>query len=289
MTMEKPIRFGERNGLVGIITEPAGSNHELPAVILINAGLIHRVGPYRLYVDLARELSADGFISFRLDLSGVGDSAATSDTRKYEERVIEEVRQAMDWLETHNKAKRFILAGLCSGAFNAHHTANADKRVCGIIWLDGFGYKTGPYYFRQITKHYARRVISPQKWMVLLKRLGWRFFSTRSADMDTAGMNVLPYYEGFPAREKIVSELRDQINRGMRFLIIYSGGVTEYYNDPRQFKEMFPELDFNGRLRLEHFMDSDHMYTVWEDRIKVSNAIRDWISGTFACRQSAKS
>ncbi|HEY5972738.1 MAG TPA: hypothetical protein VIT22_12400, partial [Pseudoxanthomonas sp.] len=42
-------------------------------VVLLNAGLIHRVGPFRLYVRLARELAESGFDVLRFDLPGIGD------------------------------------------------------------------------------------------------------------------------------------------------------------------------------------------------------------------------
>src|SRR5205085_6183975 len=65
-------RFGADSHLFGVLTEP-GEKRDLPAVILLNAGSIHRVGPSRLYVRIARELAQDGFASLRLDHEGLGD------------------------------------------------------------------------------------------------------------------------------------------------------------------------------------------------------------------------
>jgi hypothetical protein len=39
-----------------------------------NAGMLHRVGPYRLHVRLARDLARMGFSSLRVDLADTGDS-----------------------------------------------------------------------------------------------------------------------------------------------------------------------------------------------------------------------
>jgi hypothetical protein len=61
--------------LVGILSRPpAGVDPAMPGVLLLNAGRIHRVGPNRLYVAIARRLAAMGFAVCRFDLSGIGDS-----------------------------------------------------------------------------------------------------------------------------------------------------------------------------------------------------------------------
>ena len=59
---EEVLLFGRTRALVGIITDPphAARRQPLPAVILVNVGLVHRVGPNRLYVKLARSLAALG-------------------------------------------------------------------------------------------------------------------------------------------------------------------------------------------------------------------------------------
>ena len=55
---EEIITFGKTRALVGILHKPVGPapRADLPAVLLLNAGLLHRVGPNRLYVKIARQL-----------------------------------------------------------------------------------------------------------------------------------------------------------------------------------------------------------------------------------------
>ena len=96
---ERAVVFGPDQTLVGIVTSPehapAGGTR---AVIMANIGLHHRVGPYRLYVDLARRLAARGLVALRFDLSGLGDSAPRQDTLSDIERGASDLREAMDWL-----------------------------------------------------------------------------------------------------------------------------------------------------------------------------------------------
>ena len=71
---EHAIVFGREATSVGIVTEPAAkhTSPSLPAVVILNSGVIHRVGPNRIYVALARDLAALGFPVLRFDLSGIG-------------------------------------------------------------------------------------------------------------------------------------------------------------------------------------------------------------------------
>jgi len=57
---EEPLHFGEGGRLFGILTLPAdlpGNARELPVFVFLSAGLLHRAGPRRLHVHLARELA----------------------------------------------------------------------------------------------------------------------------------------------------------------------------------------------------------------------------------------
>jgi alpha-beta hydrolase superfamily lysophospholipase len=60
-------------GLFGIMTESPACTAG-PTALFISVANQHRVGPNRLWVDLARRWAGAGVRSFRLDLSGVGDS-----------------------------------------------------------------------------------------------------------------------------------------------------------------------------------------------------------------------
>ncbi len=54
---EQAVTFG--NSLVGIFTAPARkSSADLPAVLLLNTGADHHIGPHRLYVPLSRDWAA---------------------------------------------------------------------------------------------------------------------------------------------------------------------------------------------------------------------------------------
>src|SRR6185295_20136065 len=99
--------------LVGIVTDPPGFVPSRSAggplgAILLNAGVIHRVGPSRLYVYLARELAALGCVAARFDHSGIGDSTVRRDGSSFEESSLVEAREAMDALQESRGVERFV-------------------------------------------------------------------------------------------------------------------------------------------------------------------------------------
>ena len=128
---------GNSRELIGIFTQPKESaSKEQPIVVMLNAGLLHRVGPFRLHVSLCRKLADAGFSSLRVDLSGIGDSAVVRENLDELKRAEEDVRYFLDSLTERFGVTRFLLLGLCSGADNAHYISVRDKRVVGIVLLD---------------------------------------------------------------------------------------------------------------------------------------------------------
>ena len=70
--IERPVRFG-RPGLFGIITELEGAEGAT-TVVCFNTANSRRIGPSRLWVELAREWAGFGLRTLRVDMSGIGDS-----------------------------------------------------------------------------------------------------------------------------------------------------------------------------------------------------------------------
>src|SRR5215467_3344973 len=121
---EEVVLFGERKSLVGIVTSPPPRlTQERMAVILLNPGIVHRVGPGRIYVKIARRLASTGLTVLRFDFSGIGDSAPRHDSLPFEKSAIEEARDAMEFLQATRGVEKFILLGGCSGALASLQTA----------------------------------------------------------------------------------------------------------------------------------------------------------------------
>src|SRR5690606_5668052 len=132
-----------------------------------NAGLVHRMGPYRLHVQMARRLAAQGYVVLRFDQSGLGDS--TLSPRVSDNRKRDELAAALDLVARETGVARFVLGGLCSGADDAFNLAPLERRVVGLMLLDGVGYPTRGHQIR----HYLPRLLSPLRVLrYLCRRLG---------------------------------------------------------------------------------------------------------------------
>lgn len=136
---EEVLLFGQEDAnLVGIITDPPESRRDpnLPAIILLNPGLINRVGPHRLYVKLARSLAERGHVVLRFDLSGIGESRPRTEIMAGGYGAVVDTFEAMTWLHWVRGAKGFILMGHCSGGWHSLLTAHEAPVVHGVIALD---------------------------------------------------------------------------------------------------------------------------------------------------------
>ncbi len=108
-TMNETIcKFGPEEGLFGILTTPSHDRkvNGAPIAIILNAGVVHRIGPFRLHVVLARQLAEQGFSTLRMDLSGLGDSQPRKGKINPEQRAELDVRDAMDFLTKQTTTQR---------------------------------------------------------------------------------------------------------------------------------------------------------------------------------------
>lgn len=272
---ERSILFGSNNSLFGIVTDPQGDRkgEGRPAILLLNAGLMHHIGPFRLYVLLARALARLGFTVLRFDLSGKGDSTSRPGNLSYSNSVQADVKDAIDFLQSSRGLQKFILLGLCSGADDAYRCGLADERVAGVALLDGYAYRTGKFYLR----YYLPRLLTPSKWLPFLKRIlriGRKRDAHESVEGDIFGMT-------FPPKREFESGMRKLLGRQASLLIVYSSGWFEYYNYPDQFQDAFPEIGRNSGVRLRYFEKADHTYAISADRRRLIECVCEWADESF--------
>lgn len=273
---ERAHSFGRDGSLVGIVTLPDGDDGDptatRPFVVVLNAGLIHRVGPFGLSVQLARRLAAKGFRVLRFDQSGTGDSAPRAAPLSVDDHTRLDGREALDFLEERYGAKTFILGGLCSGALNAHWIAKADERVVGLYLLDGYAYPTRSYQLHRV----GRLLKRPQTWLPTGRRLALRAREEVRQRLRgaTAEGEAAPnardelvdlFYRDWPDVADTRADLEQMLRRGVRLLFVYSGGWSKFVA-PSQFDAMFPRLEGRERITVRYQPHADHMFTALADR-----------------------
>lgn len=175
MTKENIFQWGKHALLTGIFTPAAAAAFPGTCMVFLNAGMIHKVGPNRIYVTMARQLAAAGMPCFRFDHSGMGDSSFSVNTGGREQVLVDELKETLDMLTRKSGCSRFILCGMCSGAEAAFHAAVADHRITGLVLIDGIypapGQKPGwlAIGHRNNTRRYYRKnMFDIYRWKKLL-------------------------------------------------------------------------------------------------------------------------
>ncbi|HLS57717.1 MAG TPA: alpha/beta fold hydrolase [Zeimonas sp.] len=277
---EQAMLLGPRRTLVGILAQAASSppDAERPMVLILNSGIIHRVGANRLSVALARELAAAGFPVLRFDLSGIGDSEPRADGLAPLDAAMADIREVLGSLEAIRGTRRVVLAGLCSGADHAAIFSASDSRVVGLVLLDPSIPKTRGYYLR----YYGMRLGRPGTLLNVLRGRHpmWFWMKTRMAgaprpppesfEPDLQSAEIRAYLEGV---------YRSSVERGVQFLAVFTAGHERIHNYREQLLDAFPGVRFGERLRLEYFGDSDHTFTPGVARERLVRLVVDWASG----------
>lgn len=276
---ERVVTFGDEKNLVGVITEPDDSYkiNSLPCLLMLNSGILHHAGPFRLHVVAARQLAAKGYLVFRLDVGGIGDSLSARGTEYDADRVISDIRMAMDELSQKKGINDFVLMGLCTGAANAHRVAVVDDRVTGGIFLDGYAYPTWRFYIRR----YLPAVLDPERYKNWIIRMTRRVFRThRDGDVHSGMVEDFGWWK-LPPKSEVQKDLAKLVDRNVNLLYIYSGEQFEFYNYQEQFAHAFPALDFKGRLKVIINNEADHTYIIGLDRDRLISQVADWLNDCY--------
>ena len=260
------------HSLVGVLTDPV---HEAPAcrpaVVFLNAGVLHRVGPNRLHVRMARELAHRGFTSLRFDRSGIGDSPPRKDGMPLHAAALSDVRDALDFVAKERGSSSFVLVGLCLGADLAFRAALSDERVVGAVLMDGLPYQT----VRSRLCHFAARLTRRGIWRRLIARDGpiWRRLRRAKQPTRTAAASRP---RDVPSKDEAESGLRKLTRRGMRLLLVFTW--DRKYSYQRQFEDMFPSV-VRERIKIAYLRNADHTYTLRADQDLLAGTVNEWISG----------
>ncbi len=276
--------FGQFNGLVGIVTERAegmpgvedSERREQPGIIILNTGIVHRVGAGRLSTTLARRLAIAGHHVLRFDLSGIGDSKRRRDNLPPADGAMADLRDALDWFHSARGIQRVILIGICSGADLSLLYAGNDLRVVGMAIVDA---STPPTRW-----HYLRKCLDHRVWRRKLKALSSvakaravRLGHPIAADVLQNGDSLALSHSR--AHAMLADAYRNALANSVRILAIFTRGAAWYaYRD--QLFDAFPDINFEGNLRFEYFKRCDHLITHEVNRSRFFEVVESWLART---------
>ncbi len=263
---ETPISIEQPCGrLWGVLCEPIDGPTAPVAAVLLNAGALRRIGPGRLWVELARDWAARGVPTLRIDLEGLGDSDGDSspyaDTGAlYTLALVDQVLAAMDELEARGLGRRFLLAGLCAGAYWSFHAALRDRRVSttfllnprALIWDESLdrervARKIGGALQGSSWRHVLRGKVSPARMLTIVREAVVAPFRARAAAKIRRDR-----------RHNLDDALVRLRESGTRLLLVFGG--NEPLHDELEREGRLSQLDQWPNMQLELLPGNDHSF-----------------------------
>jgi alpha-beta hydrolase superfamily lysophospholipase len=285
---EEALFFGPEARLFGILTEPlepneAAARSARPGIVLLNNGAVHRMGSQRLYVAMAREWASLGFSVLRMDLGGLGDSlpeTGREENLMYATSAVADVATSLRWLETRGLS-RFVLVGLCAGAYASFHAGLAGLPVAGTVlinpqtfyWKEGDPLDEAPSEVYNNLRQYKASLRSPRKWMkmvrggVSLPRLAG-LLRARARILVQARMAAFRRGLGRdPGRGDLGADLRTLVKAGIEVFMVFSANDPGLDYIDLHARKQVRRLSAQPSFRIETIEGPDHTFTpLWSQR-----------------------
>jgi len=260
--------FGRHGSLAGILTLPTDSEAPGMPVVFLGAGIIHKVGPSRASVELARRLAEAGHPALRFDLSGIGDSPRVDET-SLSRTALKDIEDAVSLVQDRcGHPAGVALVGFCSGADNALFAAGEDVRVSRLILFDPTVHATPGFERRRL----GRRLLSPRSWWNVLSG---RVFLRQLREREETGQSRPPGYYGLltPSAEETDRRVAQLTQRDARLLYVLSSGSHDYCNAPGQLRESLPTGYSEAHISVLWAPEMDHILSTRTQRERLAESV----------------
>ena len=278
------------SALFGIVSTPPKPDTgdalaQRPAVLMINSGSVHHIGPNRLWVTLARRWAARGITVLRLDLSGIGDSAARSgrpDNLVYSAEAAHDIGVALTWLRQQDGVGHCHLLGLCSGAFHALKAAVAGEPVVSSLivnpltysWADcgQLGEGLNDYEIVKLSARYRQQFLSVDPWIRLLRgQLDLKMISGVLVRrlQDAAGRSLVRLKQlcGAPPETELETEIAAAMRHKIQLKFVFAEGDPGHELMRRQSGRSFEDLLRRHReMSIDMIPHANHTFTQLDSR-----------------------
>lgn len=308
--------FANRAGLnlFGILHTPeAGAEDRRRGglgVILLSPGVKMRVGPERLYLRMTDALVTLGCPVLRFDFYGLGDSEGTlqepllKDVYNHIEvgRYIDDVVDAMDWMQKRCGVSRFIVSGLCGGAITGLLAGSRDSRIAGLVALsitpllasrsaDPASYMTSAQ-LTDMRRRYINKLTTPKAWLRLLTfesdyKVIWRAATAplrarakQAASAVSAAPAAPPDDNASPLFPRAFFEMA-MSNRPMLFLFGESDRLYWEFDEKFVARHREQLATVQSRYRVHVIKQANHVYSFDEWQRELVAVTTEWLEQHF--------
>jgi pimeloyl-ACP methyl ester carboxylesterase len=275
---ERPVQFGAGGRVFGVLTEPrdgVANGGQGPVFIILSAGMLHRVGPSRMHVPLARKLADMGFPVLRVDLAGKGDSPARTGL-KNQPSVAADFADMRDGLSEIYPNAKLVLFGMCSGADNAIRLSIMEPSVIGIVLLDAVC-PTDPMFKLQSMMKY----VNPHRYLFKLKNIlrdpgsHIKISRAENPDIDWLQFRDLPTFEQFQESFRVLQK------RDGAMLAFFTKDTMDYYNKQGQLKRVLGVDNFDATATELYVPEAEHTWQFTAHRDLLIETTTEWAQRRF--------
>lgn len=268
--------------MFGVLTRMEGAGAQ-PAVLMLNSGSVHHIGPNRLWVKLSREWAQRGVTVLRVDLSGIGDSPARPGAREnvvYSSHASADIAAALWYLRKEVGVTECHAMGLCSGGYHALKAAMAGQDLASVLmvnpltyhWKDGedvSGLKA--YEVNGLASKFRRQLLTLEPWKKLLQgqldvgiviNVLWRRLLNFGHPYALQVARALR----IPLDRDLARELAGVTRRGVQLNFVFSEQAPGYELLQREGGKALHRLTQAHLATLDFVPRSDHTFTRREAR-----------------------
>ncbi len=280
-----------------------------PVVVFLPSGVKYSAGPYRIFVNYARQLAGDGFRCYRFDPRGIGISEGRFQSGPIHQlwnRIetgcfVEDLTHFIGLLRANWPRRRVVLCGLCGGAVTAALLAGRHRKlVDGIVSINTEVFLSSAESppsmpatateVDMVMKRYATKLLSREAWSRLLL-----LESDVKGIVRTTGKFLL---QGLRKENRRLEEYRN-INHHLisAFRSIGSGGVShlllfsENSSSWHKFQDTFLSLLLQSRYsspcgEIRLIRGATHDLHDQEHRSEALTQISAWLNSSFGNPES---
>jgi alpha/beta superfamily hydrolase len=289
---ETLVQFGGAALLFGVVSAPAGSDrvpNGAGAVVLLNAGAVHHVGPNRLYVALARHLARLGHTVLRMDIAGIGDSeprAGEPDNTVYSRTALPDAREGLDFLRREYGARDVRAVGLCSGAYHAFKGAVARLPLDAAVivnpltffWKEGMSLAYPKHRVATDIMRYRTNAFSVASWRKLLSgdvdlRQLSQVLSRHLLSAAAVPIHAAARAFGLPLPDDLRTELKQVAGAGIGLQFVFSDGDPGFELLRQQGGGSVPRMQARDELTVSVIPEADHTFTDLKARAELIDVL----------------
>jgi len=271
----EPFFLDQRGSIFCIVSAPAPTaSPRDTGVVILNAGTIHNVGPFRLSVDLAHSLTARGFPVMRLDQTGKGESFDARRESNDRETLRRDTRLASAALEERFGVTGIAIVGLCSGADHGLQVAGDLDRAAALVMLDGWAPRDMRYFAARYLPKLRRPLEIPRLVLGRLSRMRRRPASDDAILTDVMEMSGRRWDQA-----EMLNKLWALCEQKVPVLAIYTGDADDYYSYPGQLRRNLSRRGVDTSCITERFNRAcKHLYPIVAQRGQLVKEVTDWLS-----------